>query len=118
MSNLLCYSKLSSFLFCLFQNNYIRIQKGIKIITFLSTNELLNEISDDELQQINKLLKKNNKNNIVINLNGFKIKDLPKPKDVILYGFGRIGRCLARIMLLNGNYPLKLKYIVVRPGMI
>lgn len=35
-------------------------------------------------------------------------------KDVILFGFGRIGRAIARILIELGNYPLRLKAIIVR----
>lgn len=38
-------------------------------------------------------------------------------KDVVLYGFGRIGRLLARILVEKaGGSPLRLRAIVVRPG--
>ncbi len=38
-------------------------------------------------------------------------------KDVVLYGFGRIGRLLARILIEKaGGSPLRLRAIVVRPG--
>jgi glyceraldehyde 3-phosphate dehydrogenase len=38
--------------------------------------------------------------------------------DVVLYGFGRIGRLLARLMIANSGSPhgLRLRAIVVRPG--
>ncbi|SNC71974.1 glyceraldehyde 3-phosphate dehydrogenase [Kytococcus aerolatus] len=41
-----------------------------------------------------------------------------KTQDVVLYGFGRIGRLLARILVGRDNGPagLKLRAIVVRPG--
>ncbi|WP_246604042.1 glyceraldehyde-3-phosphate dehydrogenase [Microbacterium marinilacus] len=44
--------------------------------------------------------------------------DAPKPTDVVLYGFGRIGRLLARILLAHtGNGSgLRLRAIVVRRG--
>jgi len=38
-------------------------------------------------------------------------------RDVVLYGFGRIGRLLARLLIeKNGGSPLRLKAIVVRKG--
>ena len=38
-------------------------------------------------------------------------------KDIVLYGFGRIGRLLARILIeKNGGTPLNLRAIVVRKG--
>lgn len=43
--------------------------------------------------------------------------ELLEPRDVVLYGFGRIGRLLARIMIEKaGNRSLRLKAIVVRDG--
>lgn len=41
-----------------------------------------------------------------------------EPTDVVLYGFGRIGRLLARILLAHagGGTSLRLRAIVVRPG--
>lgn len=43
---------------------------------------------------------------------------LKAPKDVVLYGFGRIGRLLARLMIEKSGpgYPLRLRAIVVRGG--
>ncbi|MCG6391187.1 glyceraldehyde-3-phosphate dehydrogenase [Vibrio fluvialis] len=41
-----------------------------------------------------------------------------EPKDVVLYGFGRIGRLLARLLVEKSGpgYPLRLRAIVVRGG--
>ncbi|GAA0199047.1 glyceraldehyde-3-phosphate dehydrogenase [Glutamicibacter creatinolyticus] len=39
-----------------------------------------------------------------------------EPQDVVLYGFGRIGRLLARILIERGGYGLRLRAIVVRKG--
>ncbi|GAB3656625.1 glyceraldehyde-3-phosphate dehydrogenase [Zhihengliuella somnathii] len=39
-----------------------------------------------------------------------------EPRDVVLYGFGRIGRLLARILIERGGYGLRLRAIVVRKG--
>ncbi|WP_217540605.1 glyceraldehyde-3-phosphate dehydrogenase [Vibrio metschnikovii] len=41
-----------------------------------------------------------------------------QPKDVVLYGFGRIGRLLARLLIEKSGpgYPLRLRAIVVRGG--
>lgn len=49
---------------------------------------------------------------------GFKGKPLDQPQDVVLYGFGRIGRLMARIMIdkTNGGDCLRLRAIVVRKG--
>ena len=43
---------------------------------------------------------------------------LDQPRDVVLYGFGRIGRILARLMIerTTSSNPLRLKAIVVRGG--
>ena len=45
------------------------------------------------------------------------IGNLHEPRDVVLYGFGRIGRLLARLLIEKaGNRSLRLKAIVVRKG--
>ncbi|PMN72154.1 glyceraldehyde-3-phosphate dehydrogenase [Enterovibrio norvegicus] len=52
------------------------------------------------------------------------VADLPKgnaldaPRDVVLYGFGRIGRLVTRLMIEKSGpgYPLRLRAIVVRGG--
>lgn len=51
---------------------------------------------------------------------GRHIKPLSKPQDVILYGFGRIGRLLARLLIekTGGGDQLRLRAIVVRPSKI
>ncbi len=43
---------------------------------------------------------------------------LDEPRDVVLYGFGRIGRILARLMIerTTSSNPLRLRAIVVRGG--
>lgn len=43
---------------------------------------------------------------------------LPAPRDVVLYGFGRIGRILARLLIerAGSSHPLRLRAIVVRGG--
>ncbi|AEH35084.1 glyceraldehyde-3-phosphate dehydrogenase [Vibrio anguillarum] len=48
-------------------------------------------------------------------LNG---ETLSEPKDVVLYGFGRIGRLLTRLLIEKSGpgYPLRLRAIVVRGG--
>lgn len=51
-------------------------------------------------------------------LDGVKEKPLAKSQDVVLYGFGRIGRLMARLLIertSNGEV-MRLKAIVVRPG--
>lgn len=49
---------------------------------------------------------------------GAKGKPLTKPQDVVLYGFGRIGRLMARILIdtTDGGDGLRLRAIVVRKG--
>lgn len=51
-------------------------------------------------------------------VDGFKDEsELEAPRDVVLYGFGRIGRLLTRILIeKNGGSPLRLRAIVVRKG--
>lgn len=45
-------------------------------------------------------------------------KPLPQPQDVVLYGFGRIGRLMARLLIekAGGGDVLRLRMIVVRRG--
>ena len=45
-------------------------------------------------------------------------KPIEKPRDVVLYGFGRIGRLMARLLVekAGGGDTLRLRAIVVRPG--
>ncbi len=47
-------------------------------------------------------------------------KPLPQPQDVVLYGFGRIGRLMARLLVEKtaGGDVLRLRAIVVRKGKI
>ena len=47
-----------------------------------------------------------------------KISDVEHKKDVVLYGFGRIGRLLARLLIERAgpNSLLNLRPIVIRPG--
>ena len=49
---------------------------------------------------------------------GSKAKPLQQPQDVVLYGFGRIGRLMARILIdkTDGGDCLRLRAIVVRKG--
>ena len=49
---------------------------------------------------------------------GSDAKPLGKPQDVVLYGFGRIGRLMARILIdkTDGGDALRLRAIVVRKG--
>jgi glyceraldehyde 3-phosphate dehydrogenase len=47
-----------------------------------------------------------------------KNSDIQKPKDVVLYGFGRIGRLLARLLIerTGPSSTLNLRAIVIRPS--
>lgn len=49
---------------------------------------------------------------------GRDIKPLSEPQDVVLYGFGRIGRLLARLLIekTGGGDQLRLRAVVVRKG--
>jgi glyceraldehyde 3-phosphate dehydrogenase len=51
---------------------------------------------------------------------GSETKPLPKPQDIVLYGFGRIGRLVARILIdkAGGGDVLRLRAIVVRKSKI
>ncbi len=51
-------------------------------------------------------------------LNSLNGTTMTTPKDVVLYGFGRIGRLLARLLIEKSGpgYPLRLRAIVVRGG--
>lgn len=51
-------------------------------------------------------------------LNTGQTSQLSKPRDVVLYGFGRIGRLLARILIaqVGGGNKLRLRAAVVRRG--
>lgn len=54
----------------------------------------------------------------VADLIGTDSKPLPQPQDVVLYGFGRIGRLMARLLVekAGGGDVLRLRAIVVRKG--
>ena len=49
---------------------------------------------------------------------GRHVPPLEKPQDVVLYGFGRIGRLLARLLVekTGSGHQLRLRAIVVRAG--
>ena len=51
-------------------------------------------------------------------LDGLKEKPIEKSKDVVLYGFGRIGRLMARLLVerTSTGEVMRLRAIVVRPG--
>lgn len=54
----------------------------------------------------------------VADLIGSTVKPVDKPVDVVLYGFGRIGRLMARILIdkTDGGDGLRLRAVVVRKG--
>jgi glyceraldehyde 3-phosphate dehydrogenase len=54
----------------------------------------------------------------VAGLIGNETKPLSRPRDVVLYGFGRIGRLMARLLIekTGGGDTLRLRAIVVRKG--
>jgi len=49
---------------------------------------------------------------------GSTLKPVDEPVDVVLYGFGRIGRLMARILIAktDGGDSLRLRAVVVRRG--
>ena len=49
---------------------------------------------------------------------GRHVPPLPEPQDIVLYGFGRIGRLLARLLVekTGSGHQLRLRAIVVRKG--
>ena len=54
----------------------------------------------------------------VADLIGSNAKPIDKPRDVVLYGFGRIGRLMARLLVekAEGGDTLRLRAVVVRKG--
>ena len=54
----------------------------------------------------------------VSDLIGSNAKPIAEPRDVVLYGFGRIGRLMARLLIekADGGDTLRLRAIVVRKG--
>ena len=54
----------------------------------------------------------------VADLIGSDTKPIDKPRDVVLYGFGRIGRLMARLLVekADGGDTLRLRAVVVRKG--
>ncbi|HUH37062.1 MAG TPA: glyceraldehyde-3-phosphate dehydrogenase [Spongiibacteraceae bacterium] len=54
----------------------------------------------------------------VADLIGSATKPAIKPRDIVLYGFGRIGRLMARLLIekTGGGDSMRLRAIVVRPG--
>lgn len=67
----------------------------------------------NKVQDIKEFLK-----NEIIEVLNVSPKAEVEPVDVILYGFGRIGRLVARLLIERASeiYPLKLKAVVVRKG--
>ncbi len=56
----------------------------------------------------------------VAGLIGAEKKPLKKPQDVVLYGFGRIGRLMARLLIekTGGGDTLRLRAVVIRPSSV
>ena len=54
----------------------------------------------------------------VADLIGSTAKPIDRPRDVVLYGFGRIGRLMARLLVekAGGGDALRLRAIVIRPS--
>jgi glyceraldehyde 3-phosphate dehydrogenase len=54
----------------------------------------------------------------VADLVGINDKPIGKPRDIVLFGFGRIGRLMARLLIekMGGGDTLRLRAIVVRKG--
>jgi glyceraldehyde 3-phosphate dehydrogenase len=54
----------------------------------------------------------------VADLIGIEAKPIEKPRDIVLFGFGRIGRLMARLLIekAGGGDALRLRAIVVRKG--
>src|SRR6185295_12907713 len=54
----------------------------------------------------------------VADLIGVNVKPIEKPRDIVLFGFGRIGRLMARLLIekAGGGDTLRLRAIVVRKG--
>ncbi|MFT3931228.1 MAG: glyceraldehyde-3-phosphate dehydrogenase [Spongiibacteraceae bacterium] len=54
----------------------------------------------------------------VADLIGVDAKPIEKPRDIVLFGFGRIGRLMARLLIekMGGGDALRLRAIVVRKG--
>jgi glyceraldehyde 3-phosphate dehydrogenase len=54
----------------------------------------------------------------VADLIGVKAKPIDEPRDIVLFGFGRIGRLMARLLIekTGGGDTLRLRAIVVRKG--
>ncbi len=54
----------------------------------------------------------------VADLIGVDVKPIEKPRDIVLFGFGRIGRLMARLLIekAGGGDTLRLRAIVVRKG--
>jgi glyceraldehyde 3-phosphate dehydrogenase len=83
---------------------YAHIDVGRIAVGFMSNSQGLS-IGDYVKQQVADLI-------------GTDSKPLPQPQDVVLYGFGRIGRLMARLLVekAGGGDVLRLRAIVVRKG--
>lgn len=104
-------------------------------VTVIDTNAVLDVISaivpGSSRIDIGKLAFQARQSGVLNDASGLKkflsdaLKNIPdtpsvldEPRDVVLYGFGRIGRILARLMIerTTSSNPMRLKAIVVRGG--
>lgn len=104
-------------------------------MTVMDTSAVLDVVSTlqpgSSRIDIGKLAHSARLNNVLSNPNALReyiaeaIKNIPdspsvldEPRDVVLYGFGRIGRILARLLIerTTSSNPLRLRAIVVRGG--
>jgi|TARA_B100002003_G_C14130175_1_gene543620 glyceraldehyde 3-phosphate dehydrogenase len=71
------------------------------------------EAGGDAVQDVNSFLKAE-----LAYLDGGNESPIDKPQDVVLYGFGRIGRLMARLLIerTSTGEVMRLRAIVVRPG--
>lgn len=88
---------------------HVQIDLGKLTVKFMEQQEVLGDsaLSVDEFvrQELG-------------NLVGDKTKPIEKSQDIVLYGFGRIGRLIARLLVerTSTGEIMRLKAIVVRPG--
>ena len=81
------------------------IDVGKLVVKYQNSNENGSSLSDFLSAELNEII-------------GSDVKPLPEPQDVVLYGFGRIGRLIARILVdkAGGGDVLRLRAIVIRKG--
>ena len=81
------------------------IDVGKLVVKYQNSNENGSSLSDFLSAELDEII-------------GSDVKPLPEPQDVVLYGFGRIGRLIARILVdkAGGGDVLRLRAIVIRKG--